>query len=54
MSAGRIDVVPYASRWPDLFTDERRLLERTLAPWLAGDVHHSGNLRGPADDGWRA
>lgn len=47
MSAGHIDVVPYDPLWPELFAEERRLLERVLAPWLAGGVHHIGSTAVP-------
>ena len=43
----RINVVPYDPRWPELFAEERRLLERILAPWLAGGVHHIGSTGVP-------
>jgi GrpB-like predicted nucleotidyltransferase (UPF0157 family) len=43
----RITVVPYDPRWPELFAEERRLLERILGPWLAGGVHHIGSTAVP-------
>ncbi len=39
----RIDVVAYDPDWPGRFADERVLLERVLAPWLCGGVHHIGS-----------
>jgi GrpB-like predicted nucleotidyltransferase (UPF0157 family) len=39
---GAIIVVPYDPEWPRRFDAERRLLERVLAPWLEGGVHHVG------------
>jgi GrpB-like predicted nucleotidyltransferase (UPF0157 family) len=40
-------VVPYDPEWPRRFDAERRLLERVLAPWLAGGVHHIGSTAIP-------
>jgi GrpB-like predicted nucleotidyltransferase (UPF0157 family) len=37
-----IAVVPYDPQWPHRFEAERVLLERVLAPWLEGGVHHIG------------
>jgi GrpB-like predicted nucleotidyltransferase (UPF0157 family) len=37
-----IAVVPYDPEWPRRFEVERALLERVLAPWLEGGVHHIG------------
>jgi GrpB-like predicted nucleotidyltransferase (UPF0157 family) len=37
-----IVVVPYDPEWPRLFEAERALLERALAPWLQGGIHHIG------------
>jgi GrpB-like predicted nucleotidyltransferase (UPF0157 family) len=39
--------VPYDPLWPELFADECRLLERTLALWLAGGVQHIGSTAVP-------
>jgi GrpB-like predicted nucleotidyltransferase (UPF0157 family) len=47
MGIARISVVPYDPLWPELFADERRLLEETLAPWLVGGVHHIGSTAVP-------
>lgn len=47
MSTSRIDVVPYDPQWPELFANECRLLERTLAPWLDGGVQHIGSTAIP-------
>ena len=47
MSEERIEVVPYDPAWPRLFDDERELLERVLAPWLAGGIHHVGSTSIP-------
>jgi GrpB-like predicted nucleotidyltransferase (UPF0157 family) len=35
-------VVPYDPEWPRRFELESVLLERVLAPWLEGGVHHIG------------
>jgi GrpB-like predicted nucleotidyltransferase (UPF0157 family) len=37
-----IVVVPYDPEWPRRFEAERVLLERVLAPWLDGGIHHIG------------
>ena len=37
-----IAVVPYDPEWPRRFAAERALLERVLAPWLEGGIHHIG------------
>lgn len=38
----RVVVVPYDGAWPRRFESERSLLERVLAPWLFGGIHHVG------------
>ena len=40
-------VVPYDPEWPRRFEEERALLERALAPWLAGGIHHIGSTAIP-------
>jgi GrpB-like predicted nucleotidyltransferase (UPF0157 family) len=42
-----IAVVPYDPAWSGLFEAERALLERVLAPWLTGGVHHVGSTAIP-------
>jgi len=37
-----IVVLPYDEEWPRRFEAELALLERVLAPWLRGGVHHVG------------
>lgn len=37
-----IRVVPYDAEWPRRFEAERVRLERVLAPWLEGGIHHIG------------
>jgi GrpB-like predicted nucleotidyltransferase (UPF0157 family) len=37
-----IVVVPYDPAWPHRFEAERALLQRVLAPWLDGGIHHIG------------
>lgn len=34
--------MPYDPEWPRRFDSERTLLERVLAPWLEGGIHHIG------------
>ena len=43
----RIAVVPYDPEWPRRFEAERALLERVLAPWLEGGIHHIGSTAIP-------
>ena len=40
-------VVPYDPEWPRRFEEERVLLERALAPWLEGGIHHIGSTAIP-------
>jgi GrpB-like predicted nucleotidyltransferase (UPF0157 family) len=47
VALGRIDVVPYDPEWPSVFDVERALLERVLAPWLEGGIHHIGSTAIP-------
>jgi GrpB-like predicted nucleotidyltransferase (UPF0157 family) len=42
-----IAVVPYDPEWPRRFEAERVLLERVLAPWLEGGIHHVGSTAVP-------
>jgi GrpB-like predicted nucleotidyltransferase (UPF0157 family) len=42
-----IRVVPYDPDWVVRFEQERVLLERLLAPWLSGGVHHIGSTSVP-------
>jgi GrpB-like predicted nucleotidyltransferase (UPF0157 family) len=42
-----IAVVPYDDRWVTRFDAERSLLERVLAPWLEGGIHHVGSTAIP-------
>jgi GrpB-like predicted nucleotidyltransferase (UPF0157 family) len=42
-----VDVVAYDPRWPEQFEAERAVLERVLAPWLAGGIHHIGSTAIP-------
>jgi GrpB-like predicted nucleotidyltransferase (UPF0157 family) len=43
----RIAIVPYDLAWPRHFEAERALLERVLAPWLEGGIHHVGSTAIP-------
>jgi GrpB-like predicted nucleotidyltransferase (UPF0157 family) len=40
-------VIPYDPAWPRLFEGERARLERALAPWLKGGIHHIGSTAVP-------
>ena len=40
-------VVPYDPGWPEAFRTHERELERALAPWLTGGVHHIGSTAVP-------
>jgi GrpB-like predicted nucleotidyltransferase (UPF0157 family) len=40
--ADELIVVRYDPEWPHRFEAERALLERVLAPWLDGGIHHIG------------
>jgi len=42
-----IVVAAYDPEWPRRFEAERALLERELAPWLEGGVHHIGSTAVP-------
>lgn len=42
-----IAVVPYDPEWPRRFGAEQALLERVLAPWLEGGIHHVGSTAVP-------
>lgn len=44
---GAIVLVPYDPEWPERFESERVLLERVLAPWLEGGIHHIGSTAIP-------
>ncbi len=47
MSSGLVTVAPYDPEWPSRFEADRALLERVLAPWLSGGVHHIGSTAIP-------
>lgn len=42
-----IRLVPYDSRWAQLFLEESVALERVLSPWLAGPIEHIGSTAVP-------
>jgi GrpB-like predicted nucleotidyltransferase (UPF0157 family) len=42
-----VAVVPYDPGWTGRFESERVLLERLLAPWLTGGIHHIGSTAIP-------
>jgi GrpB-like predicted nucleotidyltransferase (UPF0157 family) len=44
---GQVVVVPHDPDWRCRFEAERALLERVLAPWLQGGVHHIGSTAIP-------
>jgi GrpB-like predicted nucleotidyltransferase (UPF0157 family) len=39
--------VPYDPEWPRRFEEEAAVLEKTLAPWLTGGIHHIGSTSVP-------
>jgi len=41
-TSASVSVVEHDEGWRGLFESERRLLEPTLAPWLAGPIEHVG------------
>lgn len=43
----RIAIVPHNPAWRGRFEVERVLLERVLAPWLEGGIHHIGSTAIP-------
>jgi GrpB-like predicted nucleotidyltransferase (UPF0157 family) len=43
----RRTIVRYDTEWPRRFEAERELLERVLAPWLEGGIHHIGSTAVP-------
>ena len=47
MADGLITVVPYDPAWPRRFEAESAVLERVLAPWLEGGIHHIGSTAIP-------
>ncbi len=42
-----VELVMYDPDWPRLFEAERAQLERVLAPWLEGGIHHVGSTAVP-------
>jgi GrpB-like predicted nucleotidyltransferase (UPF0157 family) len=42
-----VEVVEPDVTWPARFIEERTLLERSLAPWLAGPIEHIGSTAVP-------
>ena len=47
MTDDQIAVVPYDPEWARRFEAERALLERVLARWLEGGIHHIGSTAIP-------
>ena len=47
MADDLIAVVAYEPEWPRRFEAEQALLERVLAPWLEGGIHHVGSTAIP-------
>ena len=47
MADDPVVVVPYDPEWPLRFEAECALLERVLAPWLEGGIHHVGSTAVP-------
>ena len=42
-----VEIVEYDSSWLVRFEEERQVLARTLAPWLAGPIEHIGSTAIP-------
>ena len=42
-----VEITDYDPLWPSKFQTERVLLERVLAPWLAGPIEHVGSTAIP-------
>jgi len=47
LSDAPIEIVAYNTDWPSLFERERGVLQRALAPWLAGPPEHIGSTAVP-------
>jgi GrpB-like predicted nucleotidyltransferase (UPF0157 family) len=47
MTVTGVVIVPSDPEWPLRFESERALLERVLAPWLEGGIHHIGSTSIP-------
>jgi GrpB-like predicted nucleotidyltransferase (UPF0157 family) len=47
VAAELVELVAHDPEWSACFEEERLLLERALAPWLAGGVHHIGSTAVP-------
>ena len=47
MADEQLAIVPYDPAWPRRFEGERVVLERVLAPWLEGGIHHVGSTAIP-------
>jgi GrpB-like predicted nucleotidyltransferase (UPF0157 family) len=47
VEAERVVIVDYDPEWQSRFEAERCLLERVLAPWLEGGIHHVGSTAIP-------
>ncbi len=45
-----IELVPYDSRWPGRFEQERSALQGAIAEWVTGGVHHVGSTAVPGLD----
>jgi GrpB-like predicted nucleotidyltransferase (UPF0157 family)/predicted nucleotidyltransferase len=42
-----VRVVPYNPAWPARFEDEKLTLEKAIAPWVTGGIHHVGSTAVP-------
>jgi GrpB-like predicted nucleotidyltransferase (UPF0157 family) len=42
-----VRIVPYDPVWPDRFKGEKALLERSIATWITGGIHHVGSTAVP-------
>jgi GrpB-like predicted nucleotidyltransferase (UPF0157 family) len=47
MTEEPVYLVPYDPVWPRRFEEERELLARALAPWIAGTIEHIGSTAVP-------
>ena len=43
----RIEIYDYDPTWPERFEDEKRQLQKLLAPWLFGTIEHIGSTAVP-------
>jgi len=51
MTEAPVEIVPYDPSWPSRFVEERAVLQRALAVWLAGPIEHVGSTAIPGLSG---